>query len=879
MARHNGGSNLPGHVFSVQINPSSGTAPVVTDLTLNPVVNDINPLNHFGYDISSLFIDPHDATGNTLYITVAAFQSWGKRVQTIYRSTDGGAHWSELTSNLPDVPVNGVVVDPNSANTVYLATDQGVFFTPAVSTCAQAPSVCWSPFGTGLPDAPVVALEAAPAGSTTLVLAAATYGRGIFATPLWSASTGITTALVSPTKLIFGSLPVGTTSAALALTIQNNGSLALLPTSIVITGDFIETDNCAGQSIAVGANCTINVLFIPSTLGARAGVLTFYANLYGGQLQADLSGTGVASGAVTLSPSPLSFGSVEIGSSQLLPVTVANASASIVPITSLTMSGPFAIATNSCGTSTLAAGADCQIQVSFNPVSAAAATGTLTFIDGAGTQSIELVGTGLSAPTDTVSPSSLTFAATQVGLASSPQSVTLTNSGGVQLTAISVSATSGYEVSNGCTTQLAANSSCAFQVTFAPTAAGSQKGTLTVVDLLRTQTIPLSGTGLAPGVIAVSPTSLTFGNQQPDKASVPQTVTVINSGGAPIANLDFALAGLAATNYSLGAVTCGASLAANASCNAQVIFTPLATGPVSAALNISSSTLGVNAVSVPLNGSGSISNGVTINPGQIAFGVLGVGQSSPAHSVTITNSTSNAIASLSLAATAPFTLASNSCTGSLGAGANCAVTVVFAPAAAGPATGTLTINSPALTSALAVALTGTGFSFTLSDTGSASQAVAAGQTAGFSLALTPSGAPASFSFACGSLPEYAACAFSPTSESLNSGVEGNVAVNISTGQVASARVQPASSSVAAPLVCGLLLLPFALARRRRALLLAVLACVLACGITACTSSSLGNGGGGQKQQTTTTPPGTYTIPVSATANGMSQSVTLTLTVD
>ncbi|MFZ0304708.1 MAG: choice-of-anchor D domain-containing protein [Terracidiphilus sp.] len=874
----NGGANLPGHVLKVQINPSSSTPAVVTDLTTNPVVNDINTLNYFGYDISSLFIDPHDTTGDTVYVTVAAFESTGQYVQTVYRSTDGGNHWSDLTSNLPDVPVNGVVVDPNGANTVYLATDQGVFFTAAVPGCALPASVCWSPFGSGLPAAPVVSLSAAPLSSATPLLAAATYGRGIFTTALWSSNTGITTVNVAPASLTFGSLPVGTASTAETVTIKNTGNLALLPSSITLSGDFTETDGCVNQSIAPGSSCAIQVEFIPSAIGARSGVLTFFSNLYGGQLQLSLSGTGTASGVVTLSPNPLSFGKFEVGSSTQLPVTAANSSNTSISITSLTISGPFAIATNACGTTALAASADCQIQVDFNPTATGAATGTLTLVDGAGTQSIQLTGTGLGAATDALTPTSLSFVDTQVGQASSQQTVTLTNSGGVPLTSISVSVSNGFEVSNGCTTELAANSSCSLQVEFAPTAAGSLSGTLTVSDILRTQTVALSGIGLAPGVIAVSPTSLTFTNQQPGVASAPQTLRVTNTGGASIANIDLAFTGAAASSYSLGANTCGALLAAGASCAAQVIFTPSGVGSVTAVLNISSSTLGVQAVPVALNGSPALSGGLTVSPSIVTFGVDGMSQTSSAQTVTLTNSASSTISSISLAVAGPFSLVTNTCTGSLAPGAGCAAAVVFSPTVAGPVSGTLTVNSPSLASPIAVALIGTGFNFTVSAVATSSQTVAAGQTASYTLAINPSGAQATFSFACGTLPQYASCSFSPATETLNSGVEGNVTVNISTGEVSSSKVEPAAGWQAAPLLCGLLLLPFALARKRKALLLAVLACVLAAGVTACTSSSLGSGGSGTKQ-TSTTPPGTYTIPVTTLANGMSQPVTLTLTVD
>ena len=876
----NGGSNLPGHIISVQISPSSSTPAVVTELTSNPVVNDINSLNHFGYDISSIFIDPHDATGNTVYITVAAFQSLSQPVQTVYRSTDGGAHWSELTSNLPDGPVNSVVVDPNGANTVYLATDRGVFFTASVPGCAQSPSVCWSPLGSGLPAAPVVALSAAPLGSSTPVLAAATYGRGIFATPLFSGSTGITTALVSPEVLTFGDQAVGTSSNTQTITIENTGTLALAPTSISVAGDFAETDNCVNQSIPAGSSCAIKAQFTPSSLGERAGSLTIYANVYGGQLQADLIGSAVVSSKVTLSPNPLSFDPAVVGTSLLLSVTASNASSIPIPITSLTITGPFAIATNSCGTAALAASTDCQMQVSFNPTLPGAAAGVLTLVDGAGTQSIQLLGTGLAAATDALSPTSLNFPDTQVGLASSPQAITLTNSGGVPLTSISVSVSKGFELSNSCTTQLAANSSCSLQVQFAPIAAGSQTGILTVSDITRTQTIGLSGIGLTPGVISVSPTSLTFADQQPGVASAPQTLTVTNKGGVAIANLDFAITGADAASYKLGTVTCGTSLAANASCTAQVIFTPPSSGSITAALNISSSTLGVAAVSVPLNGSSSITASLTVSPSILAFGVESVNQSSAAQTVTLTNSSTVAIPSVSLSVTGPFTMAANTCTGSIAPAATCTASLGFSPTATGPLSGTLTVTSAALASPVTAALTGTGFNFTVTTEATANQTVSAGQTATYTLDISPSGAQGVFTFACGLLPEYATCAFNPTTETLNSGIEGNVAVNISTGQASSAQVQPASGWRVAPLLCGLLLLPLALARKRRALILAVLACVLAFGISACTSSgggTGGGGGGGQKQNTT--PAGTYTIPVTVTANGISQSVKFTLTVD
>jgi hypothetical protein len=179
-----------------------------------------------------------------------------------------------------------------------------------------------------------------------------------------------------------------------------------------------------------------------------------------------------------------------------------------------------------------------------------------------------------------------------------------------------------------------------------------------------------------------------------------------------------------------------------------------------------------------------------------------------------------------------------------------------------------------------------GFDFTVTFTGSSTQSVTAGQSASYTLVLTPlSGSSGNFSFACGTLPTNALCVFSPAGETLNAGVSGNVVVQISTGSAtASARPRRLGGLGVLPLVCAVLLLPFGW-RRRRGLLhtvfLVVFLGVVAGSVASCTSSGGGTGGGsgGGAGSSGLTPDGTYSIPITVTSTGVSHGATVTLTVD
>src|SRR5439155_6244649 len=109
------------------------------------------------------------------------------------------------------------------------------------------------------------------------------------------AGTGVAPSVaLSPTSLTFASTTVGMTSAPHAVTLSNSGSAALTISSIGVSGDFAQTNNCGG-TLAAGANCAINVTFTPTATGTRSGTLTVTDNASNSPQTASLTGTGTSS--------------------------------------------------------------------------------------------------------------------------------------------------------------------------------------------------------------------------------------------------------------------------------------------------------------------------------------------------------------------------------------------------------------------------------------------------------------------------------------------------------------------------------------------------------------------------------------------------------
>jgi uncharacterized protein (TIGR03437 family) len=120
--------------------------------------------------IERIFADPNEPR-----VALAAVGGVGAHV---LRTTNSGAFWDDLTSNLPDAPAHGVTA-VRSAGVIYVATDKGIFYATADLENAGPAAVNWTPISGRLPAAPATDVKLDANGYQ---LYAALDGYGVYAT-------------------------------------------------------------------------------------------------------------------------------------------------------------------------------------------------------------------------------------------------------------------------------------------------------------------------------------------------------------------------------------------------------------------------------------------------------------------------------------------------------------------------------------------------------------------------------------------------------------------------------------------------------------------------------------------------------------------------
>jgi len=179
-------------------------------LSASPTWTNLNTTDLPNRFFTSIGVD--GSNPDIAYLGASGFKFGGDTKGHVFKTINGGVSWTDISGNLPNTPVNAIVVD-NTAGTLFVGTDIGVFTTTNGGTT-------WTTFATGLPRVAVLSLA-----GTGAVGFAATHGRGVFAVDT------------------FGSIPAGPVLASISpsfkaaasgsFTLTADGANFLNPTSKV----------------------------------------------------------------------------------------------------------------------------------------------------------------------------------------------------------------------------------------------------------------------------------------------------------------------------------------------------------------------------------------------------------------------------------------------------------------------------------------------------------------------------------------------------------------------------------------------------------------------------------------------------------------------
>jgi hypothetical protein len=386
--------------------------------------------------------------------------------------------------------------------------------------------------------------------------------------------------------------------------------------------------------------------------------------------------------------------------------------------------------------------------------------------------------------------------------------------------------------------------------------------------------------------VSILPLSLTFGPQAIGTTSSPQMVTITNTGLLTLTISSIGITGADASDFAQ-TNTCGPTLAPNADCQVSVTFKPTAIGSRSAAVSVTDDAPG-SPQSVSLAGT----TPVFLSPSNLNFPSQYVGTSGPPQTETLTNTTPSTLTITSVTASPADFTPHSSCGSSLAPGANCSIAVVFDPTTSGTRNGVLTVVDSASDSPQTAALTGLGQDFTVAPSGSGAATITPGQTANYTIAVTPGGGfDQTVTLSCTGAPSQSVCSLSSNSVTLNGSTAASVTVAVTTAGTSAILAHPAAFShmggrLALWLaLCGLpglvLMGSFRPSRARRCRFLSgvALLCLLSLGVTA---SGCGGGGGNIGSGSGGTPTGSYNLTVTGTfASGsttLTHSTKLTLVV-
>jgi hypothetical protein len=516
---------------------------------------------------------------------------------------------------------------------------------------------------------------------------------------------------MSPSSLSFSNVTVGQSSTQ-SVALTNNGTAPLQIKSATVTGaGFSITGMVLPLTIPAGQGTSFTVQFGPTSAGTASGSLAFSDNALASPQAFPVTGYAVAAnGTLFANPANYNFNGVAVGTTGTETITLTNSGSSTVTISQASASGTgFSVSGLAAG-QTIAAGAQASFTATFAPTAAGNASGAITVSTNASnpTLSIALSGTGTQGGLS-ANPASINFGGVLVG-SSGTVNVTLTNSGtaNVSVSAATASGT-GFSVSGFTAGTLNPGATTSFTVKFAPTAAGSSSGSVSVASNAPSSplSISLSGSGTSTQPqLSINPSSITFDSVNVG-SNASQTVTLTNNGTGA---LTITAATISGSGYTMTAAP--TTISAGSSGSLSVTFAPTAEGSAAGSISIASNAPGSPAA-IALSGTGMESLG-SASPASIAFGSVVVGNSN-SDVVTLRNSgnTTLSFSQVSVSGSG-FSISGLSTSSTIAAGGSLNFTALFTPTSAASSNGSITLATNGSPAQISIGLTGSGTAATQS---------------------------------------------------------------------------------------------------------------------------------------------------------------------
>jgi Zn-dependent metalloprotease len=432
---------------------------------------------------------------------------------------------------------------------------------------------------------------------------------------------------VEPAQVDFGAVLLGQTTQR-TLTVSNLGAADLIVSSIDVPDGSFHLSSDAAFSLPSGAMKTVAISYSPETLGSHQATLTIHSSDPDRpEWSIVLTGSGVGIPRIEVAPQVLDFGAVDVGDSASLNLALRNAGTANLTITEIDCpTGPFSIAGNL--PFELAPGTLRELTVTYAPTEAATHQGQLTIRSSDQDQPashVSLRGTSLGVPQIIVEPASLDFGTVVLGQ-SAERALTINNAGTANLVILGIEVSGGeFELGEDTSFVLRPAVSRTLGIQFHPSAPGAQHAMLTIRSNDAEQpllTVPLQSDCIGIPSIGVSPAGLDFGCIHLGQRSQ-LALGILNTGTADLTvsevrcdDVSFFVEGQ--TSF---------RLAPGSERSLTVSFLPAASGAHEAKLIIRCDdpdrptllvTLSANAVGVPL---------LTIEPTQLEWGTITVGQS------------------------------------------------------------------------------------------------------------------------------------------------------------------------------------------------------------------------------------------------------------